>query len=97
LRGEADAEGAGGDGDEAVAVDAGGGSLQETAVNEGAEEAEDGGLGEVGALDDLGEGEFFTKGAEGFQDLAGAEDGLGFVAIAAAVGGECGDFWVLIF
>ncbi len=58
---ETDAEGPVGDGAEAVAVDAGAGALEQAAVDEGAEETEDSGLGEVGALDHLGERELFAE------------------------------------
>jgi hypothetical protein len=81
LGGEADAEGLGGDRAEAVAIDSGAGTLQQAAVDKSAEEAKDGCLGQAGAFDDLGELELFAKVAEGLEHFAGAEDGLGFVAI----------------
>jgi hypothetical protein len=71
-------------GAEAAAIDAGGGALEEVAVDEGAKEPEGGGAGELGAVDDVGEVELFAGVAEGFEDLAGAEDGEGFIAVAAA-------------
>ena len=85
LGGEADAEGPRGDRAEAVAVDTGAGAFEQAAVNERAEEAKDGRFRKLGALDDLGKGELFAERAEGFEDLAGAQDGLGFVAVTAAV------------
>lgn len=59
-------------------------------MDEGAEEAENGGFGELGAVDDLGEAEVFAEGAEGFEDLTGTQHGLRFVAISAAGGCGCG-------
>ena len=86
LCGEADAIGARGDRTEAVPIDAGVGTLEQAAVDERAQQAEDGGLGQPCALDHVVEAEFLAEGAEGLEDFAGAEDSLGLVAVAAAVG-----------
>ena len=83
LGGEADAEGPCGDRAEAIAVDAGAGALEQAAVDECAEQAEDSGLRQAGAIDDLAERKLFAEMAERLEDIAGAQHGERFVAVAA--------------
>ena len=81
LRREADAEGLRGYRAEAILIDAWACALQQAAMDEGAQQAEDGGLGQAGAFHHVGEHQFFSHGAEGLQHFACAEHGLRFVAI----------------
>src|ERR1039458_7286528 len=88
LRGKTNAQWLRGHGAKAVSVDAGACTLDQAAVNQGAQQAEDGCFRKMRALDYIGETEFFVQRAKRFQHLAGAQDSLRLIAIATAVAGN---------
>src|SRR6266702_1670205 len=73
LRGKADPQRARRDRTEAIAIDSGACALQESAMDERPEQAEDGGLGELRSVDHVGEAQVLAEAAKRLQDLGRAE------------------------
>ena len=96
LRCEADAEGPRSERPEAVAIDAGAGAIEQAAMDECAERAKDGGLGNASAVNYVGEAKLLAGAAKRLEDFTGTEDGLRLIAVGALAGGDGGEGFFLL-